>query len=100
LDPLWARQNPTAAGRKALETRILTRLFVSGEVLRDNFWSRAQVDRKMEITTDYSYIHTNPLNSRIVPTSRLNGMALPVPFSSASTIRIEGELEGCGRKVH
>jgi len=46
--------------------------------------------RELEITADYSYIHTNPQNNSIVPTSSLNGVALPVPFSSTSTSELKG----------
>jgi hypothetical protein len=45
-----------------------------------SYIGEAPSSRELEITADYSYIHTNPQNNSIVPTFSLNGVALPVLF--------------------
>jgi hypothetical protein len=49
-------------------------------------------DSKIEITGDYSYIHTNPQNNNIIPTFSLNGGGSGA-FISPSTSESKGNLK-------
>jgi hypothetical protein len=75
-------------------------VFVLGIVLLFGMMASAQVDHKIEITGDYSYVHANPQNNNIIPTFSLNGGGGSAAFYFSKYIGIEAEFEGYGSYTH
>jgi hypothetical protein len=73
---------------------------ILGLVLLCGTVALAQSNPKIEVTGNYSYIHANPQNNKIIPTFSLNGGGGSAAFYFSKYIGIVAEFEGYGSYTH